>query len=59
MVEIPTYQIGIFVFDPTFSIEKKCAKTRPYTYVDPISWKDGVHLLSPNDRQRYVSWGYF
>ena len=29
MVEIPTYQIGIFVFDLTFSIEKKYAKTRP------------------------------
>ena len=29
MVEIPTYQIGIFVFDVTFSIEKKCAKTCP------------------------------
>ena len=31
MVEIPTYQIGIFVFDLTFSIEKKIAKTRPLT----------------------------
>ena len=30
MVEISTYQIGIFVFDLTFSIEKKCAKTCPY-----------------------------
>ena len=30
MVEIPTYQIGVFVFDLTFSIEKKCAKTRPH-----------------------------
>ena len=30
-VEIPTYQIGIFVFDLTFSIEKKCAKTCPKT----------------------------
>ena len=29
MVEISTYQIGIFVFDLTFSIEKTCAKTRP------------------------------
>ena len=34
MVEIPTYQIGIFVFDLTFSIEKKCAKTRPYSGID-------------------------
>ena len=30
MVEIPTYQIGMFVFDLTFSIEKIFAKTRPY-----------------------------
>ena len=28
MVEIPTYQIEIFVFDVTFLIEKNCAKAR-------------------------------
>ena len=43
MVEIPTYQIGIFVFDLTFSIEKKCAKTRPKT---PPYYTDHTTLAS-------------